>query len=49
MEICHFQKGTLKYHIHNILNKLGMQSKKQMLRYATLLQQEQKEKAEKAR
>jgi len=49
MEICHFQKGTLKYHIHNILNKLGMQSKKQMLRYATLLEQEQKEKAEKPR
>ncbi len=45
MEICHFQKGTLKYHNHNILNKLGMQSKKQMLRYATLLKQEQNEKA----
>ncbi len=42
MEILHIQKGTLKYHNHNILNKLGVQSRKQMLRYATLLKQEAK-------
>ena len=40
MEICHIQKGTLKYHNHNILNKLGVSSRKQMLRYATLMKQE---------
>ena len=40
MEICHIQQGTLKYHNHNILGKLGVSSRKQMLRYATLLKQE---------
>ena len=40
LEICHIQKGTLKYHNHNILGKLGVPSRKQMLRYATLLKQE---------
>lgn len=40
MAVCHIQKGTLKYHNHNILNKLGAQSRKQMLRYATLWKQE---------
>ena len=40
METLNIQKGTLKYHNHNILNKLGVQSRKQMLRYATLLKQE---------
>ena len=40
MEICRIQKGTLKYHNHNILGKLGVSSRKQMLRYATLLKQE---------
>lgn len=40
MEIFHIQKGTLKYHNHNILGKLGVSSRKQMLRYATLLKQE---------
>ncbi len=42
MGILNIQKGTLKYHNHNILNKLGVQSRKQMLRYATLLKQEAK-------
>ena len=40
MEICNIQKGTLKFHNHNILNKLNVPSRKQMLRYATLLKQE---------
>lgn len=37
MQICNIQKGTLKYHNHNILSKLGVSSRKQMLRYAALL------------
>lgn len=40
LEICNIQKSTLKYHNHNILGKLGVSSRKQMLRYATLLNQE---------
>lgn len=40
LEICAIQKSTLKYHNHNILGKLGVSSRKQMLRYATLLKQE---------
>ena len=40
MVICNIQKGTLKFHNHNILEKLGVSSRKQMLRYATLLKQE---------
>ena len=35
------QESTLKYHNHNILGKLGVSSRKQMLRYATLLKQEE--------
>lgn len=40
MEICAIQQSTLKYHNHNILGKLGVSSRKEMLRYATLLKQE---------
>lgn len=40
MTLCNIQKSTLKYHNHNILSKLGVSSRKQMLRYATLLKQE---------
>ena len=40
MVICNIQKGKLKYHNHNILGKLGVSSRKQMLRYAALLNQE---------
>lgn len=40
LEICAIQKSTLKYHNHNILGKLGVSSRKQMLRYAALLKQE---------
>jgi len=36
------QEGTLKYHNHNILNKLGVPSRKQMLRYAAVMKQEDK-------
>ena len=43
MDICRIQKGTLKYHNHNILGKLGVSSRKQMLRYALLLKQESEE------
>ncbi len=40
LNICQIQQSTLKYHNHNILSKLGVSSRKQMLRYATLLKQE---------
>ncbi len=40
MGVCKIQQSTLKYHNHNILNKLGVSSRKQMLRYAVLLRQE---------
>lgn len=35
------QEGTLKYHNHNILNKLGVPSRKQMLRFAAVMKQEE--------
>ena len=40
MEKLGIQESTLKYHNHNILGKLNVSSRKQMLRYATLLKQE---------
>lgn len=40
MEELGIQDSTLKYHNHNILGKLNVPSRKQMLRYATLLSQE---------
>lgn len=40
LEICSIRQSTLKYHNHNILGELGVSSRKQMLRYATLLAQE---------
>lgn len=40
LDICKIQQSTLKYHNHNILEKLGVSSRKQMLRYAALLKQE---------
>ena len=36
----HIRESTHKFHNHNILEKLGVSSRKQMLRYATLLKQE---------
>lgn len=40
LELSGIQKGTLKFHNHNILNKLGVPSRKQMLRFATLMKQQ---------
>ena len=39
-EILNIRESTLKFHNHNILEKLGVSSRKHMLRYATLLKQE---------
>ena len=39
-DILNIRESTLKFHNHNILEKLGVSSRKQMLRYATLLKQE---------
>lgn len=40
--LLNIKESTLKYHNHNLLGKLGVSSRKQMLRYATVWQQEQK-------
>lgn len=42
MEILSIKESTLKYHNHNILGKLGVSSRKQMLRFAALLSHEQR-------
>ena len=40
-ELLNIRESTLKFHNHNIPEKLGVSSRKQMLlRYATLLKQE---------
>ena len=39
-DVLRIRESTLKFHNHNILEKLGVSSRKQMLRYATLLKQE---------
>ena len=39
-DVLHIRESTLKFHNHNILEKLGVSSRKQMLRYAALLKQE---------
>ncbi len=39
-EILDIRESTLKFHNHNILAKLGVPSRKQMLRYAALLETE---------
>lgn len=39
-DILNVRESTLKFHNHNILEKLGVSSRKQMLRFATLLKQE---------
>lgn len=41
LKLSNIQKGTLKFHNHNILNKLGVPSRKQMLRFATLMKQQE--------
>lgn len=38
------QMSTLKYHNHNIIGKLGVNSRKEMLRYATILKHEKENK-----
>ena len=40
IDILNIRESTLKFHNHNILEKLCVSSRKQMLRYATLLKQE---------
>jgi len=40
LELSGTKESTLKFHNHNILSKLGVSSRKQMLRYATLMKQE---------
>ena len=40
VDFLNIRESTLKFHNHNILEKLGVSSRKQMLRYATLLKQE---------
>lgn len=39
-DILNIRESTLKFHNHNIPEKPGVSSRKQMLRYATLLKQE---------
>ncbi|UKI14959.1 MAG: helix-turn-helix transcriptional regulator [Clostridiales bacterium] len=43
-DVLNIRESTLKFHNHNILGKkLGVSSRKHMLRYATLLRQETQE------
>lgn len=37
------KESTLKYHNHNILGKLGVSSRKQMLRYAEVMRNQKEE------
>jgi len=41
LDLIGIKEGTLKFHNHNILNKLGVSSRKQMLRYAALMKQQE--------
>lgn len=43
LELTGIKEGTLKSHNHNILSKLGVSSRKQMLRYAALMKQQGQE------
>lgn len=40
LELAGIKEGTLKYHNHNILSKLGVSTRKQMLRFAAVMQQQ---------
>lgn len=42
MELLHIKETTLKYHNRNIYDKLGVASRKELLRYAVLMRQEEK-------
>ncbi len=44
MAILNIKETTLKYHNRNIYDKLGVASRKELLRYATLMHQEQRNK-----
>lgn len=39
-DVLNIRESTLKFHNHNILEKLGVSSRKHMLSYTTLLRQE---------
>lgn len=41
LELADIKQGTLKFHNHNILGKLGVSSRKQMLRFAALMKQQE--------
>jgi len=41
MAILNIKETTLKYHNRNIYDKLGVSSRKELLRYAALMRQEQ--------
>jgi len=41
LELSNFKESTLRFHNRNIYSKLGVNSLKQLLRYATLMQQDQ--------
>ena len=45
MEIACIKESTLRYHNRNIYSKLGVNSLKQLLQYATLMKQQEKETA----
>ncbi len=44
LELTGIKESTLKYHNHNLLGKLGVSSRKQMLRYAEVMRQQAKTK-----
>lgn len=46
MELLCISENTLKYHNRNIYGKLGVASRKELLIYATIMKQEQKENAQ---
>lgn len=43
LELTGIKESTLKYHNHNILGKLGVSSRKQMLRYAEVMRNQREE------
>jgi len=46
LELTGIKESTLKYHNHNLLGKLGVSSRKQMLRYAEVMRHQQDENQE---
>ena len=43
LELTGIKESTLKYHNHNLLGKLGVSSRKQMLRYAEVMRHQNEE------